>query len=283
MADVFDNIIILRSVFGKVGMKYFMNPCRDPKTGRYPDHVKPVNANGDIILTEAERNSGNVYIPENKVYIIEDGKTFNLNDPYEAAEWYAIQHCPMIAMSRDQRDKRGNLIIDGDSRRYGSAELYVERPGYETHKKVSRKKLIFDAQNLIFNDKQGKEGHIKMARLLGKNMKNAPSADIEDFLLKMAEKEPQVVIDLYTGDDAVYRLLFLDASDKHIIYTKNKFYMYGEQGIVLGATDDAAITWMKNPANKRIVDMIKRETYPEYYQDEAANSSENTKETKKSK
>ena len=31
MADVLDDIIILRSVFGKVGQKYFMNPVRDPK------------------------------------------------------------------------------------------------------------------------------------------------------------------------------------------------------------------------------------------------------------
>jgi len=30
MADVLDNVIVLRSVFGKVGQKYFLNPVRDP-------------------------------------------------------------------------------------------------------------------------------------------------------------------------------------------------------------------------------------------------------------
>lgn len=35
MANETDNIIVLRSVFGKVGQKYFLNPVRDPQTGRY--------------------------------------------------------------------------------------------------------------------------------------------------------------------------------------------------------------------------------------------------------
>lgn len=34
-----NNIIVLRSVNGKVNQKYYMNPCRDKKTGRYPDVV----------------------------------------------------------------------------------------------------------------------------------------------------------------------------------------------------------------------------------------------------
>ena len=43
--------------------------------------------------------------------------------------------------------------------------------------------------------------------------------------------------------------------------------MYGEQGIVLGATDDAAITWMRNPSNRKLLEIIKREVYPEYYEE----------------
>ena len=29
------NIIILRSVWGKVGMKYLIQPCKNPKTGNW--------------------------------------------------------------------------------------------------------------------------------------------------------------------------------------------------------------------------------------------------------
>ena len=127
MADVLDDIIILRSVFGKVGQKYFMNPVRDPKTGRFPDCVRPVDSKGDMIISDKDRNEGKPLIPENKVFIIEDGTTFNLNDEWQAAEWHSIQHCPLIALSRDARDSKGNLLIDGEiaegkaRARYGTA------------------------------------------------------------------------------------------------------------------------------------------------------------------
>ena len=49
------NIIILRSVWGKVGMKYFIQPSKNPKTGRYADCVRRVDSNGDMILSDADR------------------------------------------------------------------------------------------------------------------------------------------------------------------------------------------------------------------------------------
>lgn len=274
------NYIIIRSVFGKVGQRYFLNPARDPNTGRFPACVKHVDSKGDIILTDAERNSGQVFIPEDQLVIIEDGKSFNLDDPYELALWQSIQHSRIIAMSRDARDKKGNLLIDGDSKRYGSAELYIERPGYEVKKKNSRKKLINMAETIIFNSSL--EDQVKLARLLGKNMKNAPAADVEDYLLQRASKDPQLVIDMKTGDDSIYRMLFLDATDKYIITTKNKLYVYGDEGIVLGATDDAAVAWLKDPNHKRIVDMIKKETYPHMYEDEKPDTTTETVKDKKS-
>lgn len=91
MAISVNNVITLRSVFGKVGQKYFIQPCRNPKTGQYPDFVKRVNSMGDMILTDAERNSGKYFIPETEVFIIEDGKTFNLDNEVEARQWEAIK------------------------------------------------------------------------------------------------------------------------------------------------------------------------------------------------
>lgn len=272
------NYIIIRSVFGKVGQKYYLNPAKDPMTNRFPPCVKHVDSKGDMILTEAEKNSGEVFIAEDDVIIIEDGTTFNLDDKWDAARWQAIQHSRLIAMTRDARDRKGNLLIDGDTKRYGAAELYVERPGYELKKRNSRKKLINVAQSLIFNSSL--EDQVKLARLLGKNMKAAPAADVEDWLLQQADKNPQLVIDMKQGDDSIYRMLFLDATDKYIITTKNKLYVFGDEGIVLGATDEAVITWLKDPNHKKIVDMIKRQTYPNLYPDEAPTETTNKKEKK---
>lgn len=269
------NYIIIRSVFGKVGQKYYLNPARDPMTKRFPPCVKHVDSKGDMILTEAEKNSGEVYIPEDEVIVLEDGTTFNLEDKYEAARWQAIQHSRLIAMTRDARDRKGNLLIDGDTKRYGAAELYVERPGYELKRRNSRKRLINVAQSLIFGSSL--EDQVKLARLLGKNMKSAPAADVEDWLLQMADKNPQLVIDMKQGDDSIYRMLFLDATDKYIITTKNKLYVFGDEGIVLGATDEAVITWLKDPNHKKIVDMIKKQTYPNLYPDETPTETTNSK------
>ena len=272
MKDVLDDLVILRSVFGKVGQKIYINPMKDPKTGRFPDCVRRVDSNGDMILSEDDKNNIQTkpLIPENKVFTVEDGTTFNLNDPFQKASWEAIQFCPLIALSRDARDAKGNLLIDGElaegktHARYGVAELYVEKPGYETNKKVSRKKLIHNAVTYILGDKLGDEGRKLKARILGKDMSSAPSADIEDFLIEIAEKDPNKIINLYIGGDIALRLLLLDAKDKHVIRIKNKVYIYGDD-IVLGATDDAAITWMKDPTNFKVLELIKRDTNPELY------------------
>ena len=70
--DVKSNIVVLRSVYGKVGQKYFIQPQRDPKTGRFPACVKRVNSQGDIILTPDEIEK------ENKISSKDDMKTLLL-------------------------------------------------------------------------------------------------------------------------------------------------------------------------------------------------------------
>ena len=82
--DVKSNIITLRSSWGKVGQKIYIEPQKDPKTGRFPSCVKRVNSQGDIILTPAElelESAGKAaYIREDQVFIIQDGTTLNLDN-----------------------------------------------------------------------------------------------------------------------------------------------------------------------------------------------------------
>lgn len=265
-----NEMIILRSVYGKVGQKYYIQPCKDQITGRLPECVKHVNSQGDMILTDAERNSGKYFIKETETFIIEDGKTFNLEDPIEQAQWEAIKNCVLIAPDRYAKDSQGNLLIDGTigwksaKPRYGVAELYIERPGYEAVKKVNKKRKIHNAVSYILDDPKGSEGRLLIAKLLGKRMSNLPDAEVEDYLLSVAEKNPDKIIDLYTGDDSTLRLLFIEAKDKHIIRLKNKLYIYTDN-IVLGATDDAVIAWMKDPKNKKVLELIRKDTYPDLY------------------
>ena len=251
--------IVLRSVFGKVGMKYYIQPSRD-KNGNWPECVKQVDSFGNMIVSDAERNSGKPFIKVTETFTIEDGKTFDLTDPWDQARWEAIKNCPMIADFRGQRDAKGNLIIDGDAKRYGRAELYIERPGVETAKKVSKRQKIHDAASYIFDDPKGAERRLKVARILGKHMSHASDSDIKDYLLEIASRDPDKIIKLYIGEDLELRTLFLDARDKGIIRSSSGIYIYGD-GISLGGTADVVISWMKNPKNKKILESIKGDTY----------------------
>lgn len=270
-----DEVITLRSIYDKANIKYYIQPCKN-KYGQYPQCIKKVNSSGDMIMSEAERNAYSegraAYFPENQMFEIVSGKTYHLTDIWEKAEWEAIENCPLIAKSRDQKDANGNFVIDGprahgsNPGRSGVAELYIDRPGLDTQKRVSRKKLIHQACTFIYDDPKGIDGQYSMARILGKDMRNQPAADVIDFLTRIAEKEPQKIIDLYTGSDISLRLLFIDAKDKKVIYIKNKLYLYADN-IVLGATDDAVIAWMKDPKNLKTLELIKKDTYPDYFPD----------------
>ena len=275
--DVRSNIVVLRSVFGKVGQKYYIQPQKDSR-GRYADCVRRVNSEGDIILTPAEIEKESkglaAYIPVDKLFVIEDGKTFNLDDVYEAAEWEAIKNCDLIAPDRFAKNENGDYLIDGtiDPKskrpRYGTAELYVDRPGFESQRRVTRKKLIVEASNYIMNDERGYEGRLLTARVLGRDMRNQPNADVEDYLLSIAEKTPEKIIDCYTGGDMKLRILFIEARENGVLTKKQGVYVYGEDGkVILGATDDAVIEWMKSSKNAKTLALIRKDTYPDMFED----------------
>lgn len=258
------NKIILKSVRGKVGIVIKMQPCKDPRTGNWPSCVKRVDSNGNMILNEKELNDPNrdYFIREDAEIDVVDGMTFDLDKVGDRFKWEAIKNNPFIAPDYYSRDSKGNSLINGDSKRYGIAELYIVRPGVEANRRVSRKKLKHDAESYIYNDERGPEGRILKARLLGHRMDNMPDADVTDYLLQVADSDPDKIINLYTGGDTAIRLLFIEARDKHVIMYKNKLYTYADN-VVLGATDEAAILFLKDPKNANVVRLIKQDTYPE--------------------
>lgn len=268
--------IVLRSVRGKVGNVIKIQPCKNPQTSEYADCVKRVDSNGDMILSEAERNDPNriYFIKETDTFDIVDGTTFDLENVRQRFIWEAIQYCPLIAPDYYAKDKNGNSLINGtpgdytlkdyfnkNPRRFGIAELFVERPGVEANRRVSRKKLMHDAESYIYSDERGYDGRVLKARLLGHRMEGMADADVTDYLLQVAERDPEKIINIYTGGDTAVRLLFIEARDKNVILYKNKLYTYAD--VVLGATDDAAILFLKDPKNAKVYKLIKQDTYPE--------------------
>ena len=258
---IFNNKIILRSVYGKVGIKYFIQPCPNPKTGQMPSCIKKVDSHGDMIMSDEERNklaNGEIVLfKEDHTFIITDGMVFDLTDKIDKATWEAIKYCPLIAPELTAKNPDGTYMIHGTTdrkevkhRRYGIAELYIDRPGIETQRRVSRKKKVLEACNYIVNDSKGADGRLMKAKLLGKHMTSMPSTDVEDKIIK-----------LYTGEDMDLRLLLVEARDKGVVIIKNKMYIYGARPI--GATEEAAIEWMKQSSNQKFVEMMKQDTFPD--------------------
>lgn len=267
------NLIVLRSVFGKVNQTYFLTPSKSKKTGIYPDCVRIVDANGDMVLSETDKkemSKGKVFIPSDSFIEVVDGMTFDLNNPMDKSKWEAIKDSPLIAQSRSAKDSAGNYIIDGSTGlkgKYGRAVLYVDIPGERTKAKVSRTKLVIEAQSYVIKDSD--EGKKTKCKLLGRNMDSAYPTDIDDFLLDYAKRNPEKVIDVYTDSDVHVRMLFIDAVNKGIICQKNGVYMYGDH-ISMGVTDTAVIIYLKQPNNKKIRELIEAETYPEYFDESSA-------------
>ena len=268
--DLKSNLVILRSVWGKRGQKYYIQPQKNNK-GQYPDCVRKVNADGDMILKHGD--DPDMLIPENRIFTIQDGTTFDLNDPYQAIEWAAIENCFLIAPSRFAKDTNGNYLIDGtvDSvtnssygtkSRYGNAELYIERPGLESKQKVTRAKLELQATNYIYE--YGYEDWLVFAKVLGRNMDNQPVPDVEYFLISVAKKTPEKIIEICTGGDLANRMLFISAKEHGVIRKLNGLYTYGEDGnVILGASEEAVIDWMKQPKNKKTLELIRKDAFPE--------------------
>jgi predicted ribosomally synthesized peptide with SipW-like signal peptide len=148
-----------------------------------------------------------------------------------------------------------------------SAELYVDRPGLGAQRRITRKKLILEACNYIMNDERGYDGRLLVAKVLGRDMKNQPNADVEDYLFSIAEKTPEKIIDCYTGGDMQLRMLFIDAKENNVIIKKNGLYLYGEN-VTLGATDSAVIEWMKSSKNTKTLTLIRQETYSDMFGDD---------------
>lgn len=257
------DVIILRSVYGKVNQTYYIQPCPNPKTGRLAESVKTIDSNGDMILSEAEvammGRGEKYYVPADYTFAIVDGTTFDLGDIVDAAKWAAIEHCSWIAKDRSQRDENGNLVIDGNAKKYGVADLYVERPGEMTKIRITKKQLIYKAESYIYEDSESER--IKKCRVLGRNLSNAIPADILDYLLEIAEKTPNKIIDLYEGEGWRMQLFIMDAIDRGVIRKSEGIFKYDDK--MLGGSMEATSTFLRDIRYKALLDSIKRETYPE--------------------
>jgi hypothetical protein len=275
------NIIEIKSTYDKVsGQEYYIYPCKDPHTHAYPEFVGPTDANGQMILSEKDlndRSKGKVFLPADEPIVVKHGTVFNLENPIDKAKWEAIQYSKMIAPDRFAKNAKGEFIIDGEhasvtptgmvAGSYGIADLYVDHPGVLAQARNNFRRLKAQATNFILEDSL--QGMVTKCKLLEKDMSRANSSDVEDYLMSIAERAPEKIINLYTGGDTVNRLLIIDAIDRHVIIKRDALLIYADN-VVLGASVDAAVEYLTSPAGAKVKELIMRETYPEMFKKEKA-------------
>lgn len=260
-----NNIITIRNVYGKEKAPCTINPTKQPNGLNWP-WVKPVRLMSDgytteMIIPESELKTieAQYFIPEDFEIELTDGKTFDLDNPLEANIWKSIEKSHIIAPERNATDDKGKSLIDGDLKRYGLAEFYVERSGVESQKRVTRIQKVTKAYTFIEEDSAS--GRALKVKLLGKSMRNAPDTDVQDYLYSRAEKNPDSIIELYTSSDTQLKLLLLEAKDKRVITHESGVWMFADTAI--GVNDESIIMYFKNPHNKTIYEAIRNLTYPE--------------------
>lgn len=275
------NLILLKSVYNKTPkQEFFIMPCKNPQTGQFPDHIRTSSINSDgslgpMILSEkdlVEQSKGKIFIPMETPIVVTHNTVFDLDNPLDKAKWEAIKYSKLIAPDRYSKNSKGEYIIDGERAtvsstgvvigKYGLADLYIEHQGVAAKVKNDFRKLVAKATTMIAEDSL--EGRVKKCKLMEKNMNHTNANDVEDYLMSIAERTPEKIINLYTGTDTANRLLVIDALDRKVVVKRNSLYMYGDN-ITLGASLDSAVEYLTSPEGVRIKDMIMRETYPELF------------------
>lgn len=291
------DINVIKSAYNKTqDQVYFIQPCIDPKTGMYPPCVREEEdtKTHKMILSEDDKkflSKGGVLLPATKPIKVQHGMTFDMNDKLQKAQWEAIQYSSFVTDNRFSKDASGNYVIDGERPyvtetgvvrgRYGTADLYVEHPGIVAKNKNEVRKKILQAQNLITQDTI--DGWITKCRLLEKNMAHANVNDIEDYLFTQAEKYPDKIIELYTGNTTSIRLLIISAIEKNVLVKRNGLLFYADD-VVIGSNMDSAVAFLSQPENMQLKELIQKETFPELYKsDKVTVNEEPVEEPVKSK
>jgi hypothetical protein len=233
-----DRIIVIKSVF---------------KTGKTT--VQPVSDGmgwyrGVARLSEEDKRKLTHWAEPTSKYVLKDGVTFNLNDEAGRITWEWVKHSPCIAENEDA------------CQHTPGAEFYVYLENEVAAKNISRRELKFKAIKAILDDNS--VNYPMRAELLGVNMDYAKLTVIKDFLFDQAEAMPEKVLAIYEGADVSVRLLLLKAKKQGtILVDEAGFYRYGN--VVLGMSEKAAVEWLQDKTHKHLIEMIEKETNPEYF------------------
>lgn len=234
-----DKIIKLKSVY-KTG-KTTVQPVKDKITGWYK---------GIPRLSDEEKKKLVYWAEPHSKFTIQDGTTFDLTDEAQKVTWEWVKYCPCIAATEE------------DCQFTPGAEYYIHMENKQAEINVSRKEKKHKAVSYILADNSAY--YPIRAELLGVNMDGESPIVIKEFLIEQAETYPDKVLAIYESNDVSLRLLLLKAKKMNIV-TIDTSGMYRYGNTVMGMTEATCIAWLQDTGNKHLVELLEKETNPEYF------------------
>jgi len=235
-----DKIIIIKSLFSKEA-KMKLQPPKNSVNGRY------IGIETNVSDMEKMKRG---YLPdENSEIIIQDGYTFNLDDPQDALDWNWVQNSRHIAKDFEAAQNTG----------LSEAWFYVYRPGAESRKKVSEMEYELELMNKIAKDSE--TNLYNRVRLMGIDMSGQPLSDVKEYLMTAVKDRARRkdVSAVYENADVSLKLMLYHGLDNNIITFDGFTYKFGN--VVLGHTEDSVIKYFNMTQNLSIVKSIENAVY----------------------
>jgi len=202
----------------------------------------------ELLTEEDKRKLPFIFDHETKV-VIEEGKTLNLSDPYDAAIWKWLKNHPYIALDKSlgagNRDK----------------VFYVANERKEAKERIDKSAKIDEARPAV--RKLSQQDQVRIAKALG--LEGAASFSPEqilDWLLSKSNTNPEAVLAVIdpANKAKVNASVFVKDIVKWKVIERERdgvFYFGGKDGVTLGHNEEMVVNYLINPENAERVRAMK--------------------------
>ena len=226
--------IQIRHINGQRGGNGHIKPTFSKSLQRYLGFEK---------LSEEDEKKKPWFINKNSNFDIHDRMDIDLSDKLTLAHWQMAKYSPMIAFS------------EKEARESNAALFYIHSAEESTRQSVTLKLRVNKVKNLITED--AKSNLVVRARLLGYDMSADSELDILDFLLTMAETNPEKIEGVYEDAQNSLRMLLAKGISSGIIREDNKFLMYGAFNV--GNDEDTFVRLMSMKQSSDLLEQMRND------------------------
>lgn len=202
----------------------------------------------ELLTEDDKRKLPFIFDYETKV-VIEDGKTLNLADPFDAALWKWLQKHPYIALDKSLGGKDRDKVY------------YVANERKEAKERIDKSAKIDEARPAV--RKLSQQDQVRIAKALGLESAAVFSPEqILDWLLNKATTSPEAVLSVIdpANKAKVNAAVFVKDIVKWKVIERERdgiYYFGGKDGVNIGHTEEMVVNYLIDPQNAERVKAMK--------------------------